>query len=225
MRLDELRFLLFGRAVPAGLFALLGYVVFVTKLAPQLRVVAAAPSFAGVVRGPLPTALYLCFCAIPVGIYLVRPRPRARDGRVVARVCAFVGTLMLLGVGALPAPFRIALPAAAQAVAAPLTTVALSVALFGLLHLRRNLSIIPEARELVTTGPYRIVRHPLYLGELLAAAAAALANPGLWAWVVLGPFFAVQMLRARFEEQLLERTFANYRTYRARTRRLVPCVW
>jgi protein-S-isoprenylcysteine O-methyltransferase Ste14 len=206
------------------LFTLLGYFTLM-KLVGQVHRISAQASFTGVLEGPLPTALYLCFCAIPVGIYLVRPRPHARDGRVVARASAFVGTLMLLGVGALPVPFTFHLPVAARIVATPMAILAFSMELFGLAHLRRNLSIIPEARRLVTSGPYRFVRHPLYLGEVLAAVSAVLANPGLWAAVSIPPFVAVQLLRAHFEEQLLARTFPQYDAYRRRTHRLIPLVW
>jgi len=52
-----------------------------------------------------------------------------------------------------------------------------------------------------------------------------MTRPALWATLTLLPFIAVQMLRARFEEGLLARTFPEYRTYAARTRRLIPLVW
>ncbi|HKR98038.1 MAG TPA: isoprenylcysteine carboxylmethyltransferase family protein, partial [Candidatus Dormibacteraeota bacterium] len=152
-------------------------------------------------------------------------RPRARDGRFVARAAAFTGTLMLLVVGALPTPVNVTLPEAAATVSTPLIILAFVIALLGLGALRRNLSIIPEARRLVTSGPYRFIRHPLYLGELLAAIATVMAGPGLWSLVALPVYFAVQMTRAHFEEQLLTRTFPEYRAYAARTKRLIPLVW
>src|SRR5205807_4262365 len=135
--------------------------------------------------------------------YLVRPRPQARDGRLVARAAAFAGTTMLLVVGAFPNPVLATLPEAVRGIATPLTLGAFSLALFGLVHLRRNLSIIPEARRLVTSGPYRLVRHPLYVAEILASVAVVISRPALWATVALVPFMGIQMLRARFEERLL----------------------
>jgi protein-S-isoprenylcysteine O-methyltransferase Ste14 len=108
---------------------------------------------------------------------------------------------------------------------APLAFSAFVLAVYGLLYLRRSLSIIPEARRLVTGGPYRLIRHPLYAAEILAACALILARPGLWATITIVPFIAVQMLRAHFEEGLLSRTFPEYAPYAAQTRRLIPLVW
>jgi protein-S-isoprenylcysteine O-methyltransferase Ste14 len=223
-RVDDLRFLVFGRSLPAILFALLGYRVL-QNLLSQVHGLPANAGPGDVLAGPLTTTVYLLFCVIPVGIYLTRPRPRARDGRVIARAAGLVGTTMLLVVGAFSTPVLFTPPLFIRAAAVPLTLGAFVIGVYGLLYLRRNLSIIPEARRLVTGGPYRIVRHPLYAAEILAALALVLARPGLWATLALAPFITVQMLRARFEERLLGRTFAEYRSYAARTRRLIPLLW
>jgi protein-S-isoprenylcysteine O-methyltransferase Ste14 len=223
-RVEELRFLIFGRSLPAVLFALLGWRVFLNLLA-QVRALPVHAGIGDVFAGPVTTGVYLLFCVIPVGIYLVRPRPRARDGRAIARAAGLVGTTMLLVVGAFPKPVLLTPPAFIRDLAAPLALAAFALGVCGLLFLRRSLSIIPEARRLVTGGPYRFIRHPLYAAEILAAVALILARPGLWATLTLVPFIAVQMLRARFEEGLLARIFPEYRSYARRTRKLIPLVW
>jgi protein-S-isoprenylcysteine O-methyltransferase Ste14 len=223
-RIDEIRFLVFGRSLPAILFALLGYRVLLNLLS-QVRALPLHAGAGDVLAGPLTTGVYLLFCVIPVGIYLVRPRPSARDGRMVARTAGLVGTTMLLVVGAFSSPVLFTPPLLVRAAAVPLTLGAFMVGVYGLLYLRRSLSIIPEARRLVTGGPYRLIRHPLYAAEILAAAALVLARPGLWATLALVPFVAVQMLRASFEEGLLSRAFPEYASYAARTRRLIPLLW
>jgi len=225
VRLEEVRFLVFGRALPAVLFAVLGYRVVVFNLVPQVHRLPAHASPLDVVAGPLPAGLYFLFCAIPVGIYLTRPRPTARDGRLIARAAGLIGTTMLLVVGAFPDPALFTPPDALRDASTPLTIVAFSVAVSGLLFLRRSLSIIPEARRLVTGGPYRLIRHPLYAAEILAALAIVISRPALWAVVTVIPFIAVQLTRASFEERLLQRTFPAYRAYAARTKRLIPLFW
>ena len=223
-RVEEIRFLVFGRSLPAVLFALLGWRVW-SNLLSQVHALPVHAGFGDFLAGPLTTGVYLLFCVIPVGIYLIRPRPRARDGRMIARTAGLVGTTMLLVVGAFPNPVLFTPWAVIRDISAPLALGAFVLAVYGLLYLRRNLSIMPEARRLVTAGPYRFIRHPLYAGEILAAFALVLARPALWATLTLVPFIAVQMLRARFEEGLLARTFPEYRLYATRTPRLIPLVW
>jgi protein-S-isoprenylcysteine O-methyltransferase Ste14 len=223
-RLEELRYLVFGRAVPAALFALLGYRVLLNLVA-QVQALPTPTRPLDIAAGPLPTALYFVFCTLPVAIYLTRPRPRARDGRAVARIAGLAGTVMLLIVGAFPNPVLLLPPEWVRTMATPLTIVGFAIAVYGLLHLRRSLSIIPEARRLVTTGPYTMVRHPLYMAEMVVSIAVVLSRPALWAVIALPAFIAVQLLRAHFEEGLLSRTFSEYRGYAARTARLIPFVW
>ncbi len=84
---------------------------------------------------------------------------------------------------------------------------------------------VKEDPELVTTGPYRYVRHPIYSGILLALLGSALANGILWliVFVFFGTCFAIA---ARAEERLMLRQFpAEYPRYRARTKAIVPFVW
>ncbi|MBV8527803.1 MAG: isoprenylcysteine carboxylmethyltransferase family protein [Candidatus Dormibacteraeota bacterium] len=220
---DDVRFLVFGRSLPAVLFGVMGYRVLLILIGQTHD--AFAHASAAAVLGVVPTALYLVFCAIPVGVYLTRSRPRARDGRIAARAAALIGTTMLLFVGILGGPALFTSPAALQVAATLLSVIAFAVGVCGLLALRRNLSLMPEARRLVTSGPYRFVRHPLYAAEILAAAAMVLAHPALWAAVSLAPFVAVQLTRATFEERLLRDTFNDYAANAQRTRRLLPAIW
>jgi protein-S-isoprenylcysteine O-methyltransferase Ste14 len=222
----SVRFLVFGRAVPAALFAVMGYI----QWGHLSRAFSALPPGSGIgtmLGQLLPRALYLGFCAIPVGIYLTRPMPQARDGRLVARCAAFTGTLMQLAIGALlPAQQLLFTPPAwVRGVSDALSIVAFAFAIVTLAYLRHSLSIIPEARTLTTRGPYRLVRHPLYLAEIAASVALVMSSPHLTPTVALGAFIGVQMVRARFEERLLWATFADYSAYSQRTRRLVPLLW
>lgn len=88
-------------------------------------------------------------------------------------------------------------------------------------------SLVPVANPgtgLVTTGPYHLVRHPIYLGLILLATGQALAFSSWPAFIVvlsgIVPTFA---WRARAEENLLGRTFGErYEAYRQRTKMIIP---
>jgi len=88
-------------------------------------------------------------------------------------------------------------------------------------------SFVPKADQgtgLVTTGPYRLVRHPIYLGLALLAMGEALAF-GSWSalLIVLSGIVPTFAWRARAEEKLLSRTFGErYAGYRQRTKMIVP---
>jgi protein-S-isoprenylcysteine O-methyltransferase Ste14 len=210
-----IRFLVFGRALPAALFAEMGWL--------QIGHLAGAHGVLQV----LPRLLYLLFCSIPVGLYLTRPMPVTRDGRLVARAAAFGGTCMQLVIGAFIPQHRLLFhpPDALVFVASLMSIAAFAFAVVGLGYLRRSVSIIPEARRVVTGGPYRIVRHPLYLAEITAAVALVLAAPYLTPVVALAAFVLLQAARARFEERLLTETFPEYAGYQKRTSALIPFVW
>lgn len=91
-----------------------------------------------------------------------------------------------------------------------------------------NFNIRPEPRRgarLVTRGPYRWVRHPMYVALLLAMAGivAEAPNgllPGAW-----GTLLLVLNFKAALEERLLQQRWPEYADYRARTWRFIPWIW
>jgi protein-S-isoprenylcysteine O-methyltransferase Ste14 len=90
-------------------------------------------------------------------------------------------------------------------------------------------SFVPRADEqsgLITTGPYRLVRHPIYLGMSMVAAGQATAfSSGLAFLVVLAGVIPTFLWRARNEEALLTNFFGDrYVGYRRRTRMIIPYV-
>jgi len=93
---------------------------------------------------------------------------------------------------------------------------------YALQALGRNISIIPQVRSLVESGPYRLVRHPLYVGELITFFGVVLARFGIGAIVVFLVLAALQVYRASQEEEILETMFPQYRKYALRTPRFVP---
>lgn len=94
-------------------------------------------------------------------------------------------------------------------------------------ELGRAWSFVPKADQdtgVVMTGPYRLVRHPIYLGFALLAAGEALAF-GSWPalMIVLSVVVPTFVWRARAEEKLLSRSFGErYAVYRQRTKIIIP---
>ena len=94
-------------------------------------------------------------------------------------------------------------------------------------ELGRNWSLVARMRDdhqLVRTGPYARVRHPIYLGMLLFLFAFAVGL-GHWAQllIALPVFFAGTAIRTRIEDGLLEQQFGDaFRTYRHSTPALIP---
>jgi protein-S-isoprenylcysteine O-methyltransferase Ste14 len=114
-----------------------------------------------------------------------------------------------------------------RAVGVVLFASGLALAVWARIHLGRNWGMPmteKEEPELVTSGPYRFVRHPIYSGILLGVLGTALATNGYWliVFAVVGAYF---LYSARVEERLLTSTFpAAYPGYRLRTKMLIPFI-
>jgi len=68
-------------------------------------------------------------------------------------------------------------------------------ALYAVLELGRSFSVMPEARRLVTNGPYSVIRHPVYLGEAVALAGVTSQYLSPWALLLLALQFIFQLER------------------------------
>jgi protein-S-isoprenylcysteine O-methyltransferase Ste14 len=91
-----------------------------------------------------------------------------------------------------------------------------------------NFNIRPELRpgaRLVTGGPYRRIRHPMYTSVLLGVGALVVADPRPWRIALLVALLVVLLLKAAREEEYLRAAFPEYAAYASRTWRLVPFVY
>ena len=85
---------------------------------------------------------------------------------------------------------------------------------------------VGEEQTIVTTGPYRLVRHPMYSGAILLLIGIPLALGSLWGLLVCVPMVAVIVWRLVDEEKYLSKNLPGYAEYRKTTRyRLVPRIY
>lgn len=165
------------------------------------------------------------------------PRERARHGGsiVLALVAGYwpllpfaLDTLLQLAGSSIQAGMGLPMPAETGfaidllpfVIGVGLVSLGNALDVWAYLTLLRSFSIVPEARELKVTGPYRLVRHPVYLGQMLAQAGVWLFfTPlhGVWIAYFL-VFVALQLWRAKREDAVLAAAFGDdYRRWKAGT--------
>lgn len=210
---------IFGTALPLGAFGLLVYIQGTLALAGLQEGL----------RGQLDRAtimylvnriLALCFFTFIFVIYMVRGRAVGKDHSIGAILTALLGTLILYSLWLLPQPRTDNLYV--LALSDVLLSCGMVLAIYGVGYLRHRFSIVPEARGLVTSGPYGLVRHPIYLGEIVAALGMVLPSLLSLHLLILGLFVAAQLRRTVYEERVLRAAFPGYAAYASRTRRLIP---
>ena len=92
--------------------------------------------------------------------------------------------------------------------------------------LGRSFGLLPAQRGLVVRGPYRVVRHPIYLGYLIGHIGFLLVNASPRNAAVLALLYVAQVVRMRREEAVLDDAQAGYRAYCRRVPwRLIPFVY
>lgn len=164
----------------------------------------------------------LVFIALLVVMFTLRCIPQRGALGIYPRFAAVAGTFLSTGFVLLPPQ---ELSSALYLISLLLILAGTVFATWAVFVLGRSISILPEARRLVTRGPYAFVRHPLYLGEMIGVAGVALQRLSPWALLLLALAWAFQFQRLIFEERVLSQSFPEYEDYMARTARLVPGVY
>ncbi len=170
-------------------------------------------------RWTIPRLVIAALDLLVAALLLTRAAP-LRSGSA-AQLAAATPAFVIGGAAVALAPPPGAWPVPAAALfAAGAIVVAVSLATLG-----RSFAILPARRALVTRGPYRLIRHPAYAGELAMVLACALAAPS-WPVATLA-MIAVPavVVRIAVEERVMTADPAHA-AYRARVRwRLVPGLW
>jgi protein-S-isoprenylcysteine O-methyltransferase Ste14 len=85
---------------------------------------------------------------------------------------------------------------------------------------------VAAGQQVIDSGPYSVVRHPMYAGALVLVAGISIALGSLVGLASLPPFAAVIVWRLLDEERFLVGHLPGYAAYRERTRfRLIPHIW
>ena len=147
-----------------------------------------------------------------VVLTVMRRSAAAVDRSLRARLLT---TISMLGAPLLqPAQVAAILP---QSVTVAASAVGLAVVIAGKMTLGRSFGLMPANRGVVSSGVYRFVRHPIYLGYLITHVAFLLATPSAWNIAALIAADAALLLRAVCEEQTLSRD-SQYRAYQQAVR-------
>jgi protein-S-isoprenylcysteine O-methyltransferase Ste14 len=156
---------------------------------------------------------------IMAALLLVRGEALKKSGRRREQAAAIVGTFTIIPLGFLPRTWQ-------SDWILELTSVGFIVAycwiVWSLLTLRSALSVFPEARQLITHGPYGLVRHPLYSAYFLTYTLVLIPRFSLLALVLTIIGITAEVTRSRNEERILQAAFPEYEEYARNVRAFVP---
>ncbi|MGE2722241.1 methyltransferase family protein [Mycolicibacterium celeriflavum] len=176
------------------------------------------------------------------GVYLLRTNPDALKRRMRAGPTAETRTKQKVFIAgwylSLASVFVISaldhrfgwsrVPTAISLVGDVLVAIALGVVMLVVIQNSYAAAVVrvEEGQKLVSTGLYRLVRHPMYTGNVILVVGISLALGSYWGLLVVIPAVLVLALRIRDEEKLLQNELAGYREYTQEVRhRLVPGIW
>jgi protein-S-isoprenylcysteine O-methyltransferase Ste14 len=186
-------------------------------------------------------AVFAVFTWIPT-MYLLRTNPAALERRMQAGPKAEARPLQKILITviyiAFPATFILCaldwrfgwsqVPAPVSVIGDALIAIGLGLAMLVIIqnsYAAANVRV-ESGQQLVSSGLYGLVRHPMYTGNVLLMIGIPLALGSYWGLFLLVPGMLVLVLRIRDEEDLLTHELSGYRDYTQKVRyRLLPYVW
>jgi protein-S-isoprenylcysteine O-methyltransferase Ste14 len=191
----------------------------------MLLAVAVAIKIGASLTDPWPSLLssfcLAIFYTLLTALIMTRPPAKAQAPGLLPRIAAFVGSYM---------PWTITLFGKTdQALPNLLSTACVLIGTIMMLvtirHLGRAFSLVPQARSVVQTGPYRWIKHPLYLSEEIVVLGVVLLYLTPVTVILLILHIGIQVCRILYEEDLLRNNCPEYSSYEASRWRLIPSVW
>jgi protein-S-isoprenylcysteine O-methyltransferase Ste14 len=161
----------------------------------------------------------LVFAMLIVVLTVRRHVPIARSRGVWPVLVGFLGSYSMMALAFINPGSP---PAAVREAGIAITIAGIAASVFVLAVLGRSFSITAEARDLVTSGPYSVVRHPLYLTEGIASLGVAISVFRPAGFLIFFISLVFQFARMRLEEQVLRETFPAYDAYARSTPMVIP---
>lgn len=158
---------------------------------------------------------------VTMSLFSIQKRNRIGMVLVALQFCL----MLVLPALAMPKALKGQVPAGALVLAG----MSLGLFLWTLVHNRLgNFNIRPTPKTwgmLVTTGPYRQIRHPMYTSVLLGAASLALMSEPLLGWMAWTTLAAILLFKSTLEERWMSEVHPSYNSYRRESKRFIPWVF
>jgi protein-S-isoprenylcysteine O-methyltransferase Ste14 len=164
---------------------------------------------------------------VAAGSFLVRDTPLRKERAPLGRIASYAGGFGVFGFVQFAASFRPDWIALTDNAVLGLAGFALGflgvfIEIWAVWHLRFAFATEPAARRLVTTGPYRFARHPIYTGGCVAYLGLIMSHPTVPLAIALVGWVVSIGLRMRYEEAILTQAFPDYADYRRRVGAVLP---
>lgn len=200
-------------------FAVAGVIVRMAQAADTPLTLSRASEFLNL----LAYAAAMVFVVIQTIFLIVRKLPLRFSQSLFSRVVALAGSNggLLLPLLLPPASLTLTL----QIVSSVLILVGASASTFVVIWLGKGFSILPQARQLTVQGPYRFVRHPLYLSETVTSIGVMLQYAQPWSFLFAVTVTAIQFPRMIYEERVLRSVYPDYDLYAQQTARFLPTIF
>jgi protein-S-isoprenylcysteine O-methyltransferase Ste14 len=164
----------------------------------------------------------IAFLLLIAAAVILRTRPSGKASGLEPRISALAGTFLIYGIVIFP---RHELSLSMAVTSTVLILIGTIGAVATLSQLGRSFSLMAESRQLVIAGPYRFVRHPLYLTEEIAILGLFMQFASVGTALLLALQIAFQLRRMHNEETVLTACFPEYANYRQNTARLIPRIY
>jgi protein-S-isoprenylcysteine O-methyltransferase Ste14 len=164
----------------------------------------------------------IAFLLLAAAAVILRTRPSGKAAGLEPRISALAGSFIMFVIVLFP---RHELSLSLEMVSTVLILIGTLGTVLALAQLGRSFSVMAETRQLVTSGPYRFVRHPLYLTEGIALIGLFMQFASAWTALLFAVQIAFQLRRMHNEELVLTASFSEYAAYQQNTARLIPGIY